>query len=66
MAKNIIENAIEEALKKADETGIKGKEVTPFLLSEIKIITGGKSLDSNIKLVLNNAGLASEIANSIG
>jgi pseudouridine-5'-phosphate glycosidase len=66
MDKIMIDKAIEEALKKADETGIKGKEVTPFLLSEIKNITDGKSLDSNINLVLNNAKLASEIANGIG
>ncbi len=64
--KSMIDNAIEEALKKADETGIKGKDVTPFLLSEIKKITGGKSLESNIKLVLNNAKLAAEIVNGIG
>jgi pseudouridine-5'-phosphate glycosidase len=62
MDKNLIDKAIEAALKKADESGIKGKDVTPFLLSEIKIITGGRSLDSNIKLVLNNAKLAAKIA----
>lgn len=63
--KNLIDKAIDEALIKADERGIKGKDVTPFLLSEIKNITGGKSLDSNIMLVLNNAKLAAEIAKSI-
>lgn len=63
--KNLIDKAIDEALIKADARGIKGKDVTPFLLSEIKNITGGKSLDSNIKLVLNNAKLAAEIAKSI-
>lgn len=62
MDKNLIDKAIEAALKKADENGIKGKDVTPFLLSEIKNITGGRSLESNIKLVLNNAKLAAEIA----
>lgn len=62
MEKNKIDIAIEEALKKADEEGIRGKDVTPFLLSRIKDITGGKSLESNIKLVLNNAKLAAEIA----
>ncbi|MGB3018562.1 MAG: pseudouridine-5'-phosphate glycosidase, partial [Ignavibacteria bacterium] len=36
--------------------------VTPFLLSEIKNITGGESLRSNIELVKNNAKLAAEIA----
>lgn len=66
MNKSLIDKAIEEALKSADKSGVKGKDVTPFLLSEIKKITGGKSLESNIKLVLNNAKLAAEIANSIG
>ena len=63
--KNLIDKAIDEALNKAHERGVKGKDVTPFLLSEIKNITGGKSLDSNIMLVLNNAKLAAEIAKSI-
>lgn len=62
MDKKIIDNAIEEALKSAELSGIKGKEVTPFLLSEINKVTHGKSLESNIKLVLNNARLAAEIA----
>ncbi len=57
-----ITNAIEEALKEADENGIRGKESTPFLLSKVKEITKGASLDSNIKLVLNNAKLGAQIA----
>ena len=61
MDKKIIDNAIEASLKKADENNIKGKDVTPFLLSEIKNITGGTSLESNIQLVMNNAKLAAEI-----
>ncbi|MBK6504676.1 MAG: pseudouridine-5'-phosphate glycosidase [Ignavibacteria bacterium] len=60
--KSIIDKAISEALKSADSNGIKGKDVTPFLLSEIKKITGGESLRSNIELVKNNAKLAAEIA----
>jgi pseudouridine-5'-phosphate glycosidase len=60
--KSIIDKAISEALKSADSNGIKGKDVTPFLLSEIKNITGGESLRSNIELVKNNAKLAAEIA----
>lgn len=62
MDKSVIDKAIEQALAKADSKGIKGKEVTPFLLAEIKNITGGSSLDSNIKLVLNNAKLAAQVA----
>lgn len=57
-----INRAIEDALIKAREQGIKGKETTPYLLNEIQLITGGQSLASNIKLVFNNAKLAAEIA----
>ncbi len=57
-----INSAIEKALKEANEQGIKGQDVTPFLLSKVKHITEGSSLDSNIELVYNNARLAAEIA----
>jgi pseudouridylate synthase len=57
-----INNAIESALKEAKENGIKGKETTPFLLAKVKEITGGDSLESNIKLVYNNARVGSKIA----
>ncbi|MCE1163811.1 MAG: pseudouridine-5'-phosphate glycosidase [Bacteroidetes bacterium] len=60
-----IQTAINSALKNADEKGIKGKEITPFLLSAINDLTEGKSLESNIKLVTNNAKLASEIAQKL-
>ena len=61
MDKKIIDEEIEASLIKADKNNIKGKDVTPFLLSEINNITGGTSLESNIKLVMNNAKLAAEI-----
>ena len=57
-----INKAIENALNEAKEKGIKGKETTPFLLAKVKEITGGRSLESNIQLVYNNARLASELA----
>ena len=65
MDENVINAAIEKALSKADELKIKGKEITPFLLAEIKDITGGDSLDANIQLVLNNARLAAEISKDL-
>ena len=58
----VINKAIETALKKADESGIKQKEVTPFLLKTIVELTGGDSLESNIKLVLNNAKVGAQIS----
>lgn len=62
MDADYIESVIKEAVKEADEKGVKGKDITPFLLDKIQKITGGESLESNIKLVLNNAKLASKIA----
>ena len=61
MDKEVIDNAIEKALKMMNEQGIKGKETTPFLLKTIVELTGGDSLESNIKLVLNNAAVGAEI-----
>ena len=57
----IIDSAIAELNKK----GIKGKMVTPFLLSYIHEKTKGKSLDVNISLALNNVQLGAKIANSL-
>lgn len=57
-----INNAIDEAVKEAEENGIHGKATTPFLLAKIKDLTKGVSLASNIQLVLNNARLAANVA----
>lgn len=59
---DIINQAIDQAIKEGEDLGIKGKDITPFLLDKIQKITGGDSLESNIMLVLNNARLASRIA----
>ncbi len=59
---NSISEAIEKAIQKAEQKGIKGKAITPFLLGEIVKITKGKSLDANIQLVYNNAKLAAKLA----
>ena len=62
MDPEVIDAAISQALSEAAEKGIRGKEITPFLLARIKDITGGDSLSSNIQLVLNNARLAAAVA----
>ncbi|MGZ3773325.1 MAG: pseudouridine-5'-phosphate glycosidase [Pseudobdellovibrionaceae bacterium] len=53
---------IQKALLEMNEKGIKGKDSTPFLLGKVKELTTGKSLETNIQLVLNNAKLAALIA----
>ncbi|WP_251551534.1 pseudouridine-5'-phosphate glycosidase [Neobacillus muris] len=60
-----ISEVIEKALKEAEEQHISGKDVTPFLLAKVKELTGGKSLESNIALVKNNAVLGAKIAVSL-
>ncbi|MFR4163985.1 MAG: pseudouridine-5'-phosphate glycosidase [Paraclostridium sordellii] len=60
-----INNAIETALKEANENNITGKKVTPFLLDKVKTITAGKSLEANIELVYNNAKVAAQIAKDL-
>ena len=53
---------IDAAIQKAEAEGIKGKDVTPFVLGTILDLTDGRSLDTNIALVRNNARLAARIA----
>lgn len=62
MDQKVINQAIDQAVQEAEEKGIHGKEITPFLLDRIQQITGGNSLASNIQLVFNNAKLAAQIA----
>lgn len=62
MDKKYIDEKIDEAVKKAEEAGIVGKDITPFLLKTIVEETEGKSLAANIKLVYNNAKVAAQIA----
>ncbi|XP_030093652.2 uncharacterized protein LOC103819610 isoform X1 [Serinus canaria] len=57
-----IEEAIQQALSQARSKGITGKEVTPFLLQKLTELTDGKSLDSNLALIQNNARVGSCIA----
>ncbi|WP_291582478.1 pseudouridine-5'-phosphate glycosidase [Clostridium sp. UBA6640] len=60
-----INNAINDAVKEAEEKGIKGKESTPFLLGKVKEITEGQSLEANIQLVYNNAKLGAKLATEL-
>ncbi|WP_313893670.1 pseudouridine-5'-phosphate glycosidase [Psychrobacillus sp.] len=62
MEEAYITSIIEKALQEAEENGIKGKDVTPFLLGKVKELTEGKSLESNIALVYNNAVVGAKIA----
>lgn len=57
-----INKEIDKALEQMEKEGVKGKEETPYLLAAIVKLTEGKSLETNIQLILNNAKLGAEIA----
>lgn len=59
---DVITNAINQAVQEALEKGIHGKESTPFLLTKVKEITGGDSLEANIQLVYHNALVGAQLA----
>ena len=65
MNKEYIDKAIADAVDEANSLGIKGKEITPFLLDKIQKTTEGSSLEANIQLVYNNAKLGAEIAKEL-
>lgn len=57
-----LEKVTIDALQAAAQQNIKGKAVTPFLLSRIKDLTQGESLEANQQLVYHNARLGAELA----
>jgi pseudouridylate synthase len=57
-----VEPLIEQALRSADDDGIHGQAITPYVLSHLHRESGGRTLEANKALVAANAGLAAEIA----
>ncbi|MFN6963586.1 MAG: pseudouridine-5'-phosphate glycosidase [Pyrinomonadaceae bacterium] len=60
-----IEQILAAALAAAEKERIAGKAVTPFLLSELSRLSSGRTLESNVALLKNNASVAAEIAAAI-
>ncbi|GGP12606.1 pseudouridine-5'-phosphate glycosidase [Oceanobacillus neutriphilus] len=59
---DVINFYIEEAVQSAHEEGVKGKDITPYLLKKINELTKGESLQTNMALVKSNAKVGAEIA----
>lgn len=57
-----LQTTLDQALRQAERNQITGRELTPFLLSEMAQRSGGATLRANIALLGNNARVASEIA----
>ncbi len=62
---DIARAAIEQAIREADEAGISGVAVTPWLLARVAEITGGASVKANIALITNNARVAGLLAGEL-
>lgn len=62
MPKEEIDRITEQALGEAEQQGVAGKLVTPFLLARIKELTEGRSLVTNIALVKHNALVGARLA----
>ena len=60
-----MEGIIQTALQAAEEAGVRGKDITPFLLAKVKDLTGGESFETNVQLALNNARCAARIAREL-
>jgi pseudouridylate synthase len=57
--------ATRECTQRAERQGIRGKAVTPFLLSCLAEVTEGRSLEANLSLLESNAGLAAQVAGAL-
>ena len=60
-----VDGAVTAALEQARREGIRGREVTPFLLRAVSQATGGRSLEANVALLLNNAAVAASVAAAV-
>jgi len=60
--KNLIENWINKSIEKAKLNHIRGKDLTPFLITEINALSKNKTLEANTALIINNALLAGKIS----
>lgn len=59
---DLMERYIQQAVRDAEEQGIRGAAVTPFLLQRINELSAGKSVRANISLLMNNARISAKIA----
>jgi len=57
-----VAEAVRRCEARAEREGVRGKALTPFLLSALARETGGASLEANLALLASNARLAAEIA----
>jgi pseudouridine-5'-phosphate glycosidase len=57
-----VEPLIEEGVAQAEREGVRGQDVTPFVLAYVHEASGGKTVEANKQLIVENAALAAEVA----
>ena len=62
LPRDVHETALATALAEADGRGLTGREVTPFLLDRLRVLTGGDSVRANLALLRNNARVGARLA----
>jgi pseudouridine-5'-phosphate glycosidase len=65
LSREVVDRAVVEALDRARRDGVRGGEVTPYLLRVVEQITEGRSVETNLALLERNAALAAEIAREV-
>jgi pseudouridine-5'-phosphate glycosidase len=66
MAPDEVASATSACVQRADRDGVRGRDLTPFLLNCLAQTTGGRSLDANLVLLEANAALAGKVAQALG
>jgi pseudouridine-5'-phosphate glycosidase len=66
MPEDIYESSLERSLDELESSGARGREVTPYLLERLRLLTEGKSVFSNRALLLDNAKVAAQLAVALG
>ena len=63
LKKELVDKWIKDSLKKSKENSIEGKDLTPYLIKEVNLLSNNKTLKANMELIVNNALLAGKLAN---
>lgn len=66
MPRELYDRALRQALDAALAQGVRGRDVTPFLLERMRAVTGGESVRANLALLRNNARVAARLAGALG
>jgi pseudouridylate synthase len=57
-----VDSLVDDAVRLAEQEGITGQDVTPFVLAQVHEASGGRTVQANKKIVVENAALAADVA----